>query len=216
MTECTETLHADRLRPGDHSDPSFAAQTAKTVEAFAIPSAHLVLRPWARQDLNRLVKLGNNYAVAKNLSTFPHPYSMQDAETWFAMQRENMRFPDKPGGTLAITLDGEAIGGIGIHPDKPVAPEMGYWLGEPYWHRGYATEAAAALLAYVFEHSALDLIVAGHYWDNHASGRVLTKLGFRYTLESMRFSMARGAEVKCLDMALTRTAWLARDTPHGD
>jgi RimJ/RimL family protein N-acetyltransferase len=187
-----------------------AAQPAKTAEAFAISTARLVLRPWARQDLNRLVKLGNNYAVAKNLSTFPHPYSMQDAEKWFEMQSESFLYPDRPGGTLAITVDGEAIGGIGIHPDKPVAPELGYWLGEPYWHKGYATEAAHGLIDWVFANSAWDLIVAGHYWDNHASGRVLTKMGFRYTQESQRYSLARGTEVRCLDMALTRAAWNAK------
>jgi RimJ/RimL family protein N-acetyltransferase len=201
------SLCAESPRPGDRDEPRTAAQQSKTAAAFAIPSARLVLRPWARQDLSRLVALGNNYAVAKNLSTFPHPYSMADAEEWFAKQSEQLAFPDRPGGTLALTLEGEAIGAIGIHPDKPVAPELGYWLGEPYWHKGFATEAAAAFIAWIFAHSAWDLIVAGHYWDNHASGRVLTKLGFRYTAESRRFSRARGCEVRCLDMALTRVAW---------
>jgi [ribosomal protein S5]-alanine N-acetyltransferase len=204
------SLCAESLRTGEREEPRVAAQQSKTAEAFAISTARLVLRPWARQDLNRLVKLGNNYAVAKNLSTFPHPYTMPDAEQWFEMQRASLMYPDKPGGALAIMLDGEAIGGVGIHPDKPIAPELGYWLGEPYWHKGYATEAAQALVAWIFANSAWDLIVAGHYWDNHASGRVLTKLGFRYTLESMRFCLARGAEVKCLDMALTRAAWQAK------
>ena len=55
--------------------------------------------------------------------------------------------------------------------------ELGYWLGEPYWNRGYASEAATALRDYAFEALKLERIVAGHYADNHASGRMLTKLG---------------------------------------
>ena len=204
------TLCTDPISPDESAAPSCPAQPTTKVEALAIPTARLVLRPWARQDLNRLVALGNNFAVAKNLATFPHPYTMKDASEWYEIQKKDMRMPSRIGGTFAIALDGEAIGGIGIHADKPVAPELGYWLGEPYWHKGYATEAAQALLAFVFANYSTDLIVAGHYWDNHASGRVLTKLGFRYTAETKRFCKARGVEVRCLDMALTRSVWTAK------
>ena len=204
------SLCAESLRTGDREEPRETAQQSKTAEAFAISTARLVLRPWARQDLNRLVKLGNNYAVAKNLSTFPHPYSMRDAEEWFEMQGAQFLYPAKIGGTLAIALDGEAVGGIGIHPERMDHPELGYWLGEPYWGKGYATEAAAALIAYAFTEGGLDAICAGHYWDNHASGRVLTKLGFRYTAEKNRFCKARGHEVRCLDMLLPYERWAGK------
>jgi RimJ/RimL family protein N-acetyltransferase len=201
---------AEKIETGEREEPRLAAQPAKTVAAFAIPSARLVLRAWARQDLNRLVSLGNNYAVAKNLSTFPHPYSMRDAEEWFEMQGAQLLYPAQIGGTLAIALDGEAIGGIGIHPDRMEHPELGYWLGEPYWGKGYATEAASALIAYAFTEGGLNAICAGHYWDNHASGRVLTKLGFRYTSEGKRFCKARGHEVRCLDMLLPYERWAGK------
>jgi [ribosomal protein S5]-alanine N-acetyltransferase len=204
------------LRPGEPEELRLAAQLAKTAEAFAISTARLVLRPWARQDLNRLVKLGNNYAVAKNLSTFPHPYSMRDAEEWFEMQQTSFLYPAKVGGTLAIALDGEAIGGIGIHPERMEHAELGYWLGEPYWGKGYATEAAAALIAYAFTEGGLSALSAGHYWDNHASGRVLTKLGFRYTVETNRFCKARGQEVRCLDMALPYERWAGKQGAKGE
>jgi RimJ/RimL family protein N-acetyltransferase len=210
------SLCAERIETGEREEPRVAAQQSKTAEAFAISTARLTLRPWARQDLNRLVKLGNNYAVAKNLSTFPHPYSMRDAEEWFAMQGAQFLYPDNIGGTLCIALEGEAIGGIGIHPERMEHPELGYWLGEPYWGKGYATEAAAALIAYAFTEGGLNAICAGHYWDNHASGRVLTKLGFRYTVESNRFCKARGQEVRCLDMLLPYERWAGKQGATGE
>jgi RimJ/RimL family protein N-acetyltransferase len=212
MSACAEKI----TETGEREEPRLVAQPAKTVAAFAIPSARLVLRAWARQDLNRLVALGNNYKVAKNLSTFPHPYSMRDAEEWFEMQSAQFLYPAKIGGTLCISLDGEAIGGIGIHPDRMEHPELGYWLGEPYWGKGYATEAAAALIAYAFVEGGLNAICAGHYWDNHASGRVLTKLGFRYTVESRRFCKARGEEVRCLDMLLPYERWAGKQGAKGE
>jgi RimJ/RimL family protein N-acetyltransferase len=207
---------AERIETGEREETRSAAQPLKTVEAFAISTARLVLRAWTRQDLNRLVALGNNYSVAKNLSTFPHPYTMRDAEEWYEMQQSQFLYPGKIGGTLAIALDGEAIGGIGIHPDRMEHPELGYWLGEPYWSKGYATEAASRLIAFAFTEGGLGTLVAGHYWDNHASGRVLTKLGFRYTAESKRFCKARGAEVRCLDMALPYERWAAKAGTRGD
>ena len=111
---------------------------------------------------------------------------------------------------LAITLDGELIGGIGVgtKPDRSDEEwELGYWLGEPYWNRGYASEAAIAVRDYAFEVVGLQQIVAGHYADNHASGRVLTKLGFRYYAEAQRYCLARGTNVRCLEMALPRERW---------
>jgi len=173
----------------------------------AIVTERLVLRPLEARDRDRLVLLANNWRVAKNLSTMPYPYTQAAADEWLGKQAELWA-----GGktvALAITIGDELAGGIGVGVRDHDAWEMGYWLGEPYWNRGYASEAAAALRDHAFAGLKLDKIVAGHYADNHASGRVLTKLGFRYTKETMRFSLAQGAKVKCLDMVLPRERWLA-------
>jgi RimJ/RimL family protein N-acetyltransferase len=175
-----------------------------------IATERLILRPLEPRDRARLIQLANNWKVAKNLATLPFPYTEAAADEWLAKQAGlwagGKNYP------LAITIDDALIGGIGVgcHPDRPDDGwELGYWLGEPYWNRGYASEAALAVCAYAFDALKLEHIVAGHYADNHASGRVLTKLGFRYTRETRRFCLAQGANVKCLDMALPRERWLA-------
>jgi RimJ/RimL family protein N-acetyltransferase len=81
---------------------------------------------------------------------------------------------------------------------------IGYWIGEPYWNRGFATEAASALTERAKARFGGESIVSGHYADNHASGRVLTKLGFRYTGEESRWCEARQEKAHCLTMKLMR------------
>lgn len=172
-----------------------------------IVTERLVLRPLEARDRARLIQLANNWRVAKNLSSMPFPYTESAADDWISKQAELWA-----GGKtipLAITLADDYIGSIGVGVRDHDDWEMGYWLGEPYWNRGYVSEAARALRDYAFCELKLDRIVAGHYPDNHASGAILTKLGFRYTKETMRPSLALGCNVKCLDMALPRERWLA-------
>lgn len=171
-----------------------------------IKTLRLTLRPYEKRDRARLISHANNWRVAKNLGTMPFPYVDARADEWLAKQDElwagGRAYP------LCVALDGEHIGGIGIDIRDHGQWELGYWIGEPYWNRGYVSEAARAVRDFAFEKLGLERIVAGHYADNHASGRVLTKLGFRYTVEVMRPSLARGADVKCLEMVLPRTAWM--------
>lgn len=173
-----------------------------------IATERLILRPLETRDRARLVRLANNWKVAKNLASMPFPYTEEVADEWLGKQAGlwagGKNYP------LAITIDDEMIGGIGVgwHPDRPDDGwELGYWLGEPYWNRGYASEAARALCRFAFETLKLEHIIAGHYADNHASGRVLTKLGFRYTRETLRYSLAQQGKVRCLDMILPQARW---------
>lgn len=171
-----------------------------------IVTERLELRAIETRDRARLVELANNWRVVKNLSMMPYPYTQEAADEWIGKQDElwasGKQIP------LAITIGGSLIGGIGIGVREHGDWELGYWLGEPYWNRGYASEAAIALRDFAFEKLGLERAVAGHYADNHASGSILTKLGFRYTRESSRFNLARGTHVRCLDMVLPRERWM--------
>lgn len=178
------------------------------MEFEPIATERLVLRKLESRDRARLVELANNWRVAKNLGTMPYPYTEAMADEWIGKQAAF--WASGKSRPLAITLDGELIGGIGVgtKPDRGDDEwELGYWLGEPYWNRGYASEAATAVRDDAFEAVGLPQILAGHYADNHASGRVLTKLGFRYFAEAQRHSLARGTNVRCLEMVLPRARW---------
>jgi RimJ/RimL family protein N-acetyltransferase len=86
--------------------------------------------------------------------------------------------------------------GLGRRPDGAV--ELGYWIARPYWGLGYATEAARAVLDIARDSLRLNTLVAGHFLDNPASGRVLEKVGFRPTGEiGQRHSVGRGGAAPC-------------------
>ena len=69
---------------------------------------------------------------------------------------------------------------IGVHPQSDVykkSAEIGYWIGEPHWGKGIATEATKQLVSYAFEQLDLVRLYAGVFSFNPASGRVMQKLG---------------------------------------
>ena len=85
---------------------------------------------------------------------------------------------------------------LGLFAGADPWPEMGYWIGRPFWGRGLATEASRAALGWARRSWGKRAILAGHFVDNPASGRVLENAGFLYTGETRRqFSLARGEAV---------------------
>jgi RimJ/RimL family protein N-acetyltransferase len=136
-----------------------------------------VVRNFQLDDAASLAHNGNNRKVWLNLrDLFPHPYSEADAVGYIAMV---MAQPQQTN--FAITVDGVAIGGIGLrvgHDIERCSAELGYWLGEPYWGRGIATAAIEAVTRYAFSQLDLVRLFAVPFAGNVASCRVLEKAGY--------------------------------------
>lgn len=147
------------------------------IVSSTLETTRLKLRPYSHDDIAELVTLIGAREVAATTLRIPHPYTEKDAHEFIAMLHDDSEC------RFAVTLrdDGQLIGGIGLRlaPQHRHA-ELGYWLGVPYWGRGYATEAAREMLRYGFEDLRLHRIFASHFKNNPASGRVLRKLGMRY------------------------------------
>src|SRR5690606_34305364 len=102
------------------------------------------------------------------------------AEQWIATHMPLFERGDAV--ILAITnrTSRDVVGATGLTLDaEHDRAELGYWIGVQHWGRGYATEAAAALVAYGFEHLGLNRIYATHLLRNPMSGRVMEKIGMR-------------------------------------
>jgi len=143
-----------------------------------LATSRLLLRPFRRSDAEAVWKLAGAREIAQYTLHIPHPYELQMAVTWIASHAD--RFAAGEGVTLAVTLQdgGELVGAMGLSVDgENDTGELGYWIGLPYWGRGYATEAARALLTYGFAELDLHRLYACHLAPNVASGRVMQKLG---------------------------------------
>lgn len=186
----------------------------------------LLLRPGFTEDAPMLAAVLGDAAIARNLSRLPHPYGEDEARAWLSRD-------EQPGEhSLLIFMRTAAqlrlVGGIGLHPvasgedgshdwGNGAAMELGYWIARPYWGLGIATEAGQALLASA-RAAGRTPVVAGHFVDNPASGRVLRKLGLRPTGRVVpRLSVGRGGPVPCALFALPEEDAVDGDMPgNGD
>lgn len=135
------------------------------------------LRPWQLSDLDSLVRHANNINIAKYLTDmFPHPYTEEGGHNFIAFATK-----DDPIHIFAIEVDGQAVGGIGIHPQGDIMKrnaELGYWLSEEYWGRGIISAAIPQMVDFAFDTYPIDRVYARPFHTNTASQRVLEKNGF--------------------------------------
>ena len=154
-------------------------RAAETFRERCIPvleTERLVLRAPRLEDAEAIARLASDRRIAENTTRIPHPYRLADAEAFIT-------HANNADGELAllITVDDEPIGACGLAQLEGPAPDLGYWLGAPYWGSGYATEAARALIDHAFTALRLEALQAGARVTNPASRRVLEKCGFQWT-----------------------------------
>jgi RimJ/RimL family protein N-acetyltransferase len=145
----------------------------------ALATARLALRPHRPADATRIARLANDFEVVKMTGGMPFPYGLADAEAFVARAGAADLATDVE---FAVELPGEGlIGGLGFFTRDEVAPEVGYWLGRPYWGRGYASEMLKGAMAWARSEWGQRCVLACHFVDNPASGHVLGKAGFLHT-----------------------------------
>lgn len=142
----------------------------------------VTIRKFRRSDKIRMAEIANNEKVAVNLrDAFPFPYTPEHAEKFISMC---LRM--KPYQVFAIEYGGEYVGNIGLHRQDDVyrrTAELGYFIGEPYWHKGITPRAVNLICDYGFRELDIIKIYSGVFSFNKASQRVLEKCGF--TLEAV-------------------------------
>jgi len=154
----------------------------------------LLLRPSWPEDAGELHQAIADEGIVRNLARAPWPYTAEDAVR-SAPQEHDAHFPSF---LMMLRTNGapRLIGACGIG-NLDGEPELGYWIGRPYWGLGFATEASRAVIeiAKTIGHKKL---VASHFTDNPASGKVLRKLGFQSTGKTaQRHSNGRGIATTC-------------------
>jgi len=163
-------------------------------------SERLLLRPVWSEDWQAVYGGIADEGVVRNLASAPWPYSEQDACDFTALPVE----PHFPRFLIARAQDSALIGCIGI--DRTDAfedgAELGYWIARRFWGQGFATEAGRAVVE-IARVLGYERLMAMHFLDNPASGKVLEKIGFEPTGRIVaRHSCGRGKEAMTAEYAL--------------
>lgn len=144
-----------------------------------LTTPRLVLRPWREQDLAPFAALNADPRV---MEFFPSP--LDRAESDALARRIQDGLARRGFGLWAVEAPGEAdfLGFVGLSVPGFQAHftpcvEIGWRLAQAYWGRGYATEAAEAVLAFGFQDLGLDEIVSFTTTANWSSRRVMERLG---------------------------------------
>lgn len=160
----------------------------------------LTLRPPHEVDIDDIAEFIGNRKVSRMLHRVPHPYFPKDAEDWIGQVSRNIG----AGLDMAFTIHRERLIGVMTLEGFDGVPQLGYWLAEPWWGKGFATEAGAAVLAHAFKTRNVDRVVSGVFKDNPASLNVQKKLGFKLAGNGSLWSPARGEMVEDFKTELTR------------
>ena len=151
-----------------------------------------------------MVALANDRRIAENTARIPHPYKLADAECFIGGANKGAA-----DAVFLITLhDRTIIGACGVTALDDQA-ELGYWLGVPYWGKGYATEALHAVIDYAFTDLGHEAVNAGARVTNPASRRVLEKCGFQWTGVGLYRIRAINSSAPIDRFRLERSIWSA-------
>ncbi|MDJ0700154.1 MAG: GNAT family N-acetyltransferase [Woeseiaceae bacterium] len=180
------------------------------MEQPTIQTERLVLRPFDEGDATAVQRLAGEREIADTTLNVPHPYGDGMAEQWIATHAD--QFAEGSNAVFAIVEreSNHLAGAIGLKIEPAIRKaELGYWVGVPYWSRGYATEASEAMLAYGFEQLGLNRIAAQHFTRNPASGRVMQKIGMSYE-GTLRQGTMKWGRFEDLDVySALREEWLS-------
>ena len=202
------------IGPAEHSfDGDWPEDLAdlSRVATGLFPSLHtarLVLRPLAIEQAPAIAELSSRFEVARHTLTVPHPYPPGAELDFLQRVLPLMLSGDFAAWTIHLDDSGRLVGTIGLRIDKLMkTAELGYSLNVEDWGKGFATEAARAVVGYGFERLGLRKVHACYHAANPASGRVLEKAGF--SREGIRPSHGErfGTVHDLVEVGLLRTAW---------
>ncbi|QNM81989.1 GNAT family N-acetyltransferase [Sphingomonas sabuli] len=174
----------------------------------------LLLRPGFPEDAAALAAAIADERIVRNLATAPWPYARRDAEAFLAAPRDpilpSFLIIERTGGAPRL------VGSCGLGRRPSGAVELGYWIARAHWGRGFATEAATAVID-VARALGLTSLEASHFLDNPASGRVLEKLGFMPTgIVAPRASCARAEDTPARFLSLQLEGCADLPGPEGE
>ena len=133
-------------------------------ERPTLETTRLTLRPFTVTDASDVQRLAGEREIASTTLNIPHPYEEGMAEQWIATHQERYEKGELVNFAIILRADQALIGAIGLQlTQQQASAELGYWIGKPFWNRGYCTEAAQAVVRYGFDVLGLNRLHAAYF-----------------------------------------------------
>lgn len=143
-----------------------------------IVTERLLLRMFEKSDAAAVTELCNNYNIYKSTLNLPFPYEERHALPWIARHAEQFKANQLYQFAITDKKSEKLLGSIALSNNHAFKNgELAYWIGEPYWGNGYATEAAQALVDFAFTEKGYHKVFARCFATNPASEKVLLNIG---------------------------------------
>lgn len=146
----------------------------------------LILRPFELRDAQQVRVLAGEKIIADMTANIPHPYEEGMAEQWIELHPGWYENRQAICYAIVEASTNTLVGSISIGNIKQASGSLGYWIGTPFWGKGFCTEAAHAILMFAFEQFDLSMVNAEHLINNSASGKVMIKNGFQYQCQTQK------------------------------
>lgn len=151
------------------------------MESFpTLETGRLLLTELKSTDIPMIVKYASNKKISDNTLNIPYPYLERDAIFWINLA--NQGFQNSTNLIFAIRLktDRNFIGGMSLSITQQFKrAEIGYWIAEPFWRKGFATEAIQSVIKFGFENLDLNKLTSSHFAKNPISGKVMVNGGMK-------------------------------------
>jgi ribosomal-protein-alanine N-acetyltransferase len=160
---------------------------------YQLQTSRLLLRRFTVADAARVCEIQSNWNVARMLRIASYPPSVESIVAWLA--EHEAEWLSGKAYRFAVLFDGHLTGCCDVDEIQGNTGELGYWYDEPYWGRGFASEASGAVQRFALDGLGLKRLKSGRAMDNLASGRVLTKLGFKLGARRLQWHQPRQEEI---------------------
>src|SRR5262245_60895654 len=177
----------------------------RPMDRTTLNTDRLILRPVAGRDAEAITALADTYKIDVMLARLPYPYRIEHARDFIAWA--GGRNEDEGIFALCLRADETFIGMCTYELRREAEPEIGYWLGEPFWGEGYMSEAVKAVIANAFAPGRHEALQASCRMQNLASRRLLDRAGFEHVGRSDIDSLVLKTKLPGHRFRLTRARW---------